>query len=50
MFLVGEVESRQDGLELVQNLVVSRHVGGQDASAVRTQSEPGSAIRITLSS
>lgn len=35
--LVGEVKSRQDGLELVENLVVSRHVSGQNASAIRTE-------------
>lgn len=33
VLLAGEVKSRQDGLELVENLVVSRHVSGQDASA-----------------
>lgn len=31
--LIGEVESRQDGLELAENLVVPRHVSGQDTSA-----------------
>lgn len=31
--LVGEVKGRQEGLELVENLVVSRHVSGQNASA-----------------
>lgn len=31
--LIGEVESRQDGLELAENLTVPRHVSGQDASA-----------------
>lgn len=30
---ISEVESRQDGLELVENLIVPRHVSGQDASA-----------------
>ena len=34
MLLAGEVKSRQDGLELVENLVVSRHVSGKDASAI----------------
>lgn len=34
VLLAGEVKSRQDGLELVENLVVSRHVSGQDASAI----------------
>lgn len=31
--LVGEVKGRQEGLELVEDLVVSRHVSGQNASA-----------------
>lgn len=31
--LVGEVKGRQERLELVENLVVSRHVSGQNASA-----------------
>lgn len=35
--LVGEVKSRQDGLELVENLIVPRHVSGQNASAIRTE-------------
>lgn len=35
--LVGEVERWQNGLELVEDLVVSRHVGGQDAPAARTE-------------
>lgn len=36
-----EVKSRQDGLELVENLVVLRHVGGQNASAVMREGKPG---------
>lgn len=34
--LVGEVKRWQDGLELVENLIVSRHVSGQNASAITT--------------
>lgn len=37
MLLVGEVEPMQDGLELVEDLVVPRHVGGQNASANKTE-------------
>lgn len=31
--LVGEVKGRQDGLELVEDLIVLGHVSGQDTSA-----------------
>lgn len=37
--LVGEVKSRQDGLELVENLIVFGHVGGQNTSAGRREEE-----------
>lgn len=33
MVLVGEVKGRQDGLELVENLIVFGHVSGQNTSA-----------------
>lgn len=36
VFLVGEVKGWQDGLELVENLVVLGHVRGQDTSAGNT--------------
>lgn len=35
--LVGEVKSWQDGLELVENLIVPCHVCGQNASAITTK-------------
>ena len=41
--LVGEVEHRLHDFELVEDFVVSRHVGGQDASAnkkIETLYEP----------
>lgn len=34
VFLVAEVKTTQDGLELVENLVVSRHVCGQNAPEI----------------
>lgn len=37
VLLAGEVKRRQDGLELVEDLVVPRHVCGQDASAGRAE-------------
>ena len=43
MVLVGEVEHRLHDFELVEDFVVSRHVGGQDASAnkkIETLYEP----------
>lgn len=39
--LIVEVKSWQDGLELVENLVVLRHVGGQNASTVMREGKPG---------
>lgn len=38
--LIVEVKSGQDGLELVENLIVLRHVGGQNASAVMRERKP----------
>lgn len=37
--LVGKVKSGQDGLELVENLIVFGHVGGQNTSAGRREEE-----------
>lgn len=37
VLLAAEVKRRQDGLELVEDLVVPRHVCGQDASAGRAE-------------
>lgn len=37
VLLAGEVKRRQDGLELAEDLVVPRHVCGQDASAGRAE-------------
>lgn len=39
MVLVAEVKSRQDGLELVENLIMFGHVGGQNTSAGRREEE-----------
>lgn len=36
MLLVGEVKSRQDAFELVENLVVPCHISGQNAPEMRT--------------